>query len=178
MRKAITTLVALGMLMPAAVQAQSANATVGATATVLAYLDVTKVTDVDFGSINPGAAANLTPGVAPGSGQLGILQMDHNSDVSVSVSLPVGGLLLDGGAPGDLLPATFSCGYSVAAAGALDGAAVPVACTALANRSGNGDGTTRTSYVQIGGDISSADTTNRLPGTYRGDLVFTVNALY
>lgn len=162
---------------PVALEAQSATGTVNASATVLAYLDVQKVADVDFGSVAAGSAATLTPGTAPGAGSLGVLEIDHNSDFSVSVSLPAGGLTLVGGSGTEpTLPVSFTCGYSAAQSGALDGSAS--ACSALVNRTGNGDGTTKTSYVQIGGSIASGDTTSRIPGTYTGQLVFTFTAVY
>jgi hypothetical protein len=153
--------------------AQSATGTVSASATVLAYLDVTKVDDVAFGQINPGSGATLTPGGSVGAGQsIGVLKIDHNSDVIVSASVP--SALTLSGAPD--LPVAFSCGYSSASSGALDSGAS--GCNAMANRTGNGDGTTKTSYIQIGGAISSGDTTNRIPGTYTGSVVFTITATY
>ncbi|MEQ8329493.1 MAG: hypothetical protein RH859_03425, partial [Longimicrobiales bacterium] len=74
------------------------------------------------------------------------------------------------------LPVSFSCGYATAASGALDGASA--ACGALPNRTGNGDGSTRVSYIQIGGSILAGDTSDRMPGTYTGSLVFTITATY
>lgn len=176
MKKTILTLSLAAAAALAAtndVAAQSATGTVNASATVLAYLNVSKVSDVAFGQINPGASATLTPGGAVGAGQsLGVLQMDHNSDVIVSAVVP--GVLTMAGAPD--LPVSFSCGYSTAASGALDGAAG--GCNALANRTGNGDGSTKTSYIQMGGSILAADTSNRMPGTYTGSIVFTITATY
>ena len=82
-----------------AASAQSATGTVSASATVLAYLDVTKVDDVAFGQINPGSGATLTPGGSVGTGQsLGVLKIDHNSDVIVAASVP--SALSLSGAPG------------------------------------------------------------------------------
>jgi hypothetical protein len=71
---------------------------------------------------------------------------------------------------------SFSCGFSTSGSGTLDGAATT--CSAIPNRAGNGDGTSRTSYLQVGGSIASAATTDRIPGTYTGSLVFTVVAVY
>ncbi len=71
---------------------------------------------------------------------------------------------------------SFTCGYAAAASGALDGASS--ACDAMANRAGNGDGSTKTSYIQIGGAILATDTSSRMPGTYTGSLVFTITATY
>ena len=108
-----------------------------------------------------------------GAGQsLGVLKIDHNSDVIVSAAVP--SVLSLAGAPD--LPVSFSCGYSAAASGALDGASS--ACNALANRVGNGDGSTKTSYIQIGGAILAADTGSRMPGTYTGSLIFTITATF
>lgn len=171
MKKA--TMFALALLAaPMAVEAQSASGTVGASATILAYLDVQNVSDLDFGSIAAGSGATLTPGAVPGTGSLGVLQIDHNSEVIVSAVVPA--FLTLAGAPN--LPVTFDCGYSAASSGALSGAAA--ACNALPNQAGNGDGTTRTSYIQVGGDISAANTAARIPGTYSGSLIFTVTANY
>jgi hypothetical protein len=170
-------MLALGLMVaPVAVEAQSASGTVNATATILAFLNVQNVSDVNFGSIAAGAAATLTPGTTPATGTLGVLRINHNSNVNVSASVPADLTLVGGSGSEPTLPVTFSCGYSVAASGALSGAAA--ACNSLPNRAGNGDGTTRTSYVQVGGSIAAAATTDRLPGTYTGSLVFTVVAVY
>jgi hypothetical protein len=175
-RKTIILWTAL-LVAPVGVAAQSASGTVNATASILAYLDVQNVSDLDFGAIAAGASAALTPGVVPATGTLGVLQIDHNSEVSVSAALPVGGLALVGGSGLEpRLPVAFSCGYSATASGALQGSAA--ACDLMPNRLGNGNGTTRTSYLQVGGSIASGDTTNRIPGTYTGSLVFTVVAVY
>ncbi len=155
------------------VSAQSANASVDASATIEAYLDVTQEADVGFGTIQPAAGATLTPGAAPGAGQsLGRLRINHNSSVSVAASLPTG--LSLAGFPD--LPVAFTCGFSASPTGALDGAAT--GCDAVANRAANGDGSARLSYLQIGGSILAADTQDRAPGTYTGTLVFTITAVY
>ncbi len=171
--KKITILALALAVSPLAVSAQSAAGTVDASATILAYLNVQNVANLDFGNIAAGSGATLTPGVVPGSGTLGVLQINHNSEVSVSVSVPAA--LTMGAAPP--LPVTFSCGYSLAAAGPLVGAAQ--ACGAMSNRASTlNNGTTETTYIQVGGDILAANTTNRVPGTYTGSLVFTVTAVY
>src|SRR5690606_42103741 len=110
---------------------------------------------------------------APGAGQaVGRLRIKHNSTVAVSAALPAG--LSLAGFPD--LPVSFSCGFSDAPAGALDGAAS--GCDAVANRAGNGDGSMRVTYLQVGGSILGTDTDDRAPGTYTGTLVFTVTAVY
>jgi hypothetical protein len=170
-------MLALGLMVaPVAAQAQSGSATVNATATILAFLDVQSVSPVAFGNIAAGAAATLTPGTTPPSGSLGVVRINHNSNVSVTATPPAGLTLVGGSGSEPTLPVTFSCGYSATAGGALEGAAA--ACNSLPNRTGNGNGTTRTSYVQVGGSIAAAATTNRIPGTYSGSLVFTVVAVY
>lgn len=137
-------LIALSLVAAAAftaqnVAAQSATGTVAASATVLASLNVSKVDDLAFGQINPGSASAVTPGAAVGTGQkMGVLKIDHNSDVIVAASVP----------------------------------------TVLPNRVGNGNGSVKTSYLQVGGSISAANTTNRMPGTYTGNVVFTITATY
>ncbi len=169
---AILTLGA-ALLVPAAGHAQSATGTVNASATVLAYLNVTNSGDLNFGSIPAGSGATVTPGSAPGAGQsLGAVRVDHNSDVSVSATLPTG--LALAGQPD--LPVSFQCGWSSSASGALIGAAG--ACGSMPNRTGSGNGTTITTYLQVGGTITPAATTNRVPGTYTGLLSFTFTAVY
>ena len=164
-------LAVLVTIVPAS--AQSANASVDASATIEAYLNVTQEEDVAFGTIQPAAGATLTPGAAPGAGQsLGRLRIQHNAGVSVSAALPTG--LSLAGFPD--LPVSFSCGFSQTPTGALDGASAD--CDALPNRAANGDGSARTSYLQIGGSILAADTQDRVPGTYTGTLVFTITAVY
>lgn len=176
MKKAALLSMAL-LATPMMVAAQSASGSISATATVLAYLDVQHVSDLDFGTMAAGDAATLTPGTTPATGSLGGLRIDHNSEVSVSVALPTGGLTLASGSGTEpKLPVSFTCGYSTTPTGALDGSAST--CGALANRAGSVDGSTRTSYLQIGGSITSGDTTSRIPGTYHGSLVFMVNAVY
>ena len=170
---ALTFAAAALLVTGADATAQTASGTVNASATVLAYLDVNTVAHLDLGSITPGAGATVTPGAAVGAGQaMGVLKLDHNADVIVAAALPAG--LSLAGAPD--LPVSFSCGYSTASSGGLDGAAAD--CTALPNRTGNGDGSTRTSYIQLGGSILGPDTTGRIPGTYTGSVVFTVTATY
>jgi len=178
MKRLLPLIVGAGLVatLPSTVNAQNASATVDASATILAFLDVTKLEDLDFGNVNAGSAATLTPGTTPGAGSLGVVKIDHNSEVSVAVSLPAGGLSLNGNPAAPKLPVSFSCGFSTGLSGALDGSVE--ACASLSNRNGNGDGTTRTSYLQVGGDIASGDTTDRIPGTYEGSLVFTVTAVY
>ena len=156
---------------PLAVSAQSAAGTVDASATILAYLNVQNVADLDFGNIAAGSGATLTPGLVPASGTLGVLQIDHNSEVNVSVSAPAAltlGL--------NSVPVTFDCGYSLAPSGVLVSAAQ--SCSAMSNRTATVNGTTQTTYIQVGGDILAANTLNKAPGTYIGSLVFTVTAIY
>ena len=156
-----------------ALQAQSANASVEASATIEAFLNVEAEADLGFGSILPAAGATVVPGAPAGAGQtVGRLLIQHNAAVAVSASVPTG--LSLSGAPD--LPVSFSCGFSALPTGALDGAAT--SCGAIPNRSANGDGTARVSYLQVGGSILAADTEDRAPGTYVGTLLFTVTAVY
>jgi hypothetical protein len=161
------------MAAPFAAAAQSASGSVGASATIQGFLEVYEEENLAFGTLLPTEGTTLTPGAAPGAGQtMGLLRILHNADVSISAVVPTG--LSLGGQPD--LPVSFSCGFSSTAAGALDGAAA--ACASLPNRNGNGDGTTRTSYLQMGGAILGADTADRVPGTYTGTVVFTVTSVY
>lgn len=134
---------------------------------------VTKLADLDFGTIAPGSGATITPGTVPtGTGQsMGALKIDFNSGASVA-GPTASGLSLSG-APD--LPVTFSCGYSLTQTGALSGSAT--ACSAVPNLTYTGTGASVTRYLQVGGSINAADTSNRVPGTYTANLQFTVTAL-
>jgi hypothetical protein len=172
MRKIIAGL-ALGaaLVAPGALAAQTSSGTVNATALVQAVLQVSSISDLDFGVVTPGTGVTLTPGTVPGTGSLGVLEVQHNSDVTVSATVPAA---LANGA--NTLPVTFSCGWSAAQNGALDGGAA--SCDAPGGRSGPANGTPVTSYLQVGGSIAAGDTNNRVPGTYTGSLVFTFTAQY
>jgi len=155
---------------PQLVEAQSSGSgDVAATATVLSVLTVTEVEDLDFGDVTPGTAVTVAPG---GAGLLGALQIDHNADFDVSVSPPP---TLVGPSPGGL-PVDFSCGYAAASTGPLFGAAAPVACTALPTRTGPGDGSTGTTFLQVGGTILGPSSLGILPGVYSGTMTFTVTS--
>lgn len=173
-RKIAAMAMSAALAMPMAAQAQTAVASVGASATVEANLQVTSLQDLAFGTLTPGSGAVITPGSAPGGAgqQMGVLQIDHNSDLIVSAVVPAG--LSLAGFPD--LPVAFSCGYSNTAAGALSGAAA--GCNALPGVTYAGVGAQVTTYVQMGGTILGADTNNRAPGIYTGSVVFTVTANY
>lgn len=172
MRKIAAILLGAVLAAPAALQAQSANGTVTASATIEAILQVSNVGNLAFGNITPGSGATVTPG--SGSGSLGVLEVLHNAELSVTASVPAA--LDHATEAGATLPVTFSCGWSDSANGALTGG--EQACASLGNRTGPADGTPVTSYVQVGGSIAAGDTSNRVPGTYRGTLTFTFQAVY
>lgn len=154
-------------------QAQSASASVEASAVIEAFLDVTHEQDLAFGNILPAAGTTLTPGTAPGAGQaFGRLRIQHNSAIAISATLPTG-LSLAGFAD---LPVSFTCGFADTPGGTVSGSVS--ACDALPNHAANGDGSTRTSYLEVGGGILAGDTQDRAPGIYTGTLVFQVTAVY
>jgi hypothetical protein len=158
---------------PLAISAQSGTGTVNAQAIILANLTVANVADVDFGTMIQGAGALLTPGVAPGAGTaLGVLQIDHNSDVLMGVVVPA---TLTG--PGAPIPVTFNCGYSTTPGGGIEAPGV-LDCATLGGHSITALGTDDTSYIQVGGSIAGAATATSAPGTYLGALVFTITATY
>jgi len=177
MRKAALMMVLAAVsaaALPVGLKAQTANGSVSATAIVEANLTVSVAENLHFGSIQPTMGSTVSPGGPPaGAGQtLGALQVDHNSDVSVSAVVPA--TLTHTG--GSTLPVTFSCGYSASATGALIGAAA--ACNTLPDVAHPDDGTPVTTFLQVGGSINGADTAAAVPGTYTGNVVFTLTAQY
>jgi len=155
---------------PQLAHAQSGSGVVDATATVLSVLTVTEIADLDFGNVTPGSPVTVAPG---GGGALGALQIDHNADFNVSVTPPV---TLTGPSPGGL-PVDFLCGYSaISSTGGLLAAATD--CTALPTRSGPGDGSTGTTFLQVGGSILGPSSLGILPGVYSGTMTFTVTSTF
>lgn len=165
---------AAAFALPAAGHTQSsASGTVNATANVSAYIAVNKLADLNFGMIAPGSGATITPGTPPtGTGQtMGVLKVDFNSAATIAGPTATG-LQLSGASD---LPVAFSCGYSATQTGALTGAAT--ACGSMGGITYSGTGAPTTQYIQVGGAITGGDTTNRLPGTYTANLLFTVTAV-
>jgi hypothetical protein len=156
----------LVLLAPAAVSAQTSG-DVQATARILASLTVTELTDLDFGGMLPGVGSTVAVGSA--SAGLGELQIDHDSDFSVVATVPT--QLLNGA---NFLDVAFVCGYSAASQGALTGASFD--CGSPPQPGSPGSATT--TYLQVGGDITGANTTGKVPGDYTATLSFSFSAVY
>ena len=174
MRKMVGALVlAAALIAPAGLSAQTQSGTVNATARILAVLNVSHAGDLNFGDIVPGNGASVVPGSAPsGPGQaLGALRIQHNSDFSVSASVPSHLTL---GA--EQVAVSFTCGYSASATGAVIGSTAP--CASMPNRGTAASSTTSTEYLQVGGSIAAAETSSKTPGTYTGSLTFTFTAQF
>ncbi len=172
MRKLILTTLALAVLaMPAA--AQTATGTVNASARINATLTVVAANPLNFGTaIAPVAATVSVPvGAAPGgTGQtLGSLQISHNTTFSVSTALPAN-LTHTSGAT---MAVSFTCAYAATATGAITGSSFP--CSTVPTSAIGTYGTTQTTYLQVGGDLTVVN--NQLPGTYTGSVVFTLTAI-
>jgi hypothetical protein len=163
----------LALFSPVAVTAQSSPGTISASTTILGFLDVSQQEALAFGTLLPTAGALLLPGIAAGADQsVGRLRVRHTAALAVSAQLPAG--LSLAGQPD--LPVSFACGFSASPHGSLDGAVE--SCADIAVRPGSDDGAMRESYLQVGGSILPADTTDRPAGTYTGTLVFTFTAVY
>ena len=174
MRKTVGGMFLVAALVaPAAVSAQSQSGSVNATARILAVLDVTNSADLDFGEIVPGNGASVQPGSAPsGSGQtLGALRIEHNSDFTVSATVP--SYLALGS---EQVAVSFQCGYSASASGAVIGSTS--ACGSMPNPGALASPTATVTFLQVGGSIAAAETSGKTPGDYTGNLTFTFTATY
>jgi hypothetical protein len=174
MRKTVGGLVlAAALIVPAGLSAQTQSGTVNATARILAVLDVTNADDLDFGDIVPGNGASVLPGSAPGgAGQtLGALRIEHNSDFTVSATVPAN---LSLGA--ETLAVTFTCGYSASATGAVVGGTSD--CGSVANPGTAASASTTVTFLQVGGTIAAAETSGKTPGNYTGSMTFTFTSTF
>ena len=149
MRKAAAAVLLSIALTPAVVQAQN-TATVGVSATILANVVVTSLTNLEFGSIIPGSGTTVSTGAAaPAGQQLGELQIIHNANVTVTTSVPAN---LVG--PGGNLPVTFVCAYATTSQGTISGS--ETACNTLPQRNVLLPGVDETTFVQVGGSLAAA----------------------
>jgi hypothetical protein len=168
MKKVVVLALAL-TVTPFAIEAQN-TAQVNATATILANVVATPLTNLEFGQLQPGTGTTVSTGAAaPGGQTLGEFQIVHNSNVTVSTTVPAN---LVG--PGGNIAVTFLCAYASASQGPTD--IGDVACDALPTRVVLLPGVDETSFVQVAGSISGADT-NVQAGAYSTSMTFTVTAV-
>ena len=158
MRNALA-LVAL-VAFPAVVSAQTATATINATAIVQSAVTFSNTANLDFGAaITPGSGATVTP--ANG----GKAMVSYNVPTTVTVS---GTALANGAAS---LPVSYSCAQATTgtnpAPTAFAGTCAAGYTTALV-------GNFQTDHwIYIGGVIAAAATTSAPAGTYTGTVTLT-----
>ena len=176
MKKTALTLAlaaAAAALAPSA-QAQTATGTVNVSARINAILTATVVENLNFGTaIAPNAGTvSVATGTAPsGVGQtLGAIQISHNSDFSTAVTSA--STNLTNGT--DNLPVAFNCAYSTSASGAVATGSAAL-CSAMPNRASATLGTTQTTYLQVGGNLTVPAGVQ--PGTYTGSISFLLTAI-
>ena len=146
------------------VAAQTRTVPVRATATILAHLEASAPTDLDFGAVW------VTEAPVTEMRRMGEFTISHNSDVRVTVA----GLPTElTGPDGHTVPVRFLCTLSPAP----DGAATPVPCDALGQLSVDAPGTVQETLVRISGSIPEGVPVYRT-GRYDAWLEFVLEAIY
>jgi hypothetical protein len=159
MRK-IALAIAAVVALPAFASAQTATATINATAIVQSAVTFSNTANLDFGTaITPGSGATVTP--ANG----GKAMVSYNVPTTITVA---GTALASGSAS---LPVTYSCAQATtgnsATPTAFSGSCAGGFTTALS-------GAAQTSHwIYIGGAIAAASTTAAPAGTYSGTVTLT-----
>jgi spore coat protein U-like protein len=159
MRKLSFALAAV-VALPGFASAQTATATINATAIVQSAVTFSNTANLDFGAaIVPGSGATVTP--ANG----GKAMVSYNVPTTITVA---GTALSSGGAS---LPVTYSCAQASTGTNptptAFSGSCAGGFTTALS-------GAAQTSHwIYIGGAILAASTTSAPAGTYTGTVTLT-----
>ena len=159
--KKLAFAVAAVIALPAFASAQTATATLNATALVQSAVAFSNPTNLDFGTaITPGSGATVTP--ANG----GKIMVSFNTPALVTVA---GTALSRVG--GGSLAVTYSCAQATTGVSATPTA---FAGTCAAGYTTSLSGTARTDHwLYVGGDIAAAASTNAPAGTYTGTITFT-----
>ncbi len=155
------------LLSPAALAAQSNNATINATANVLTPLDVTAGAALDFGNVFPGVNATVDPVTDANAGRwdvAGASRAGTGYEVTLDYTLPA--TLSDGGS--NTMPIVFSSSSS--SYGTTQGSSTTVdpnsQQTVNLPTSGN-------MSVWMGGEVQPP--TNQASGSYSAGITLTVN---
>lgn len=162
MRKLLSSLVALAILAPVAVKAQTvASGTVAVTASVAEYGTVTGVRPIAFGSLTRGAAATVS---ATDKAKNGMAQITYNYAAIVSAAVTTA---LTGPTT---LPMTLACATS-----SDDNTYAAVAdCAAIGTMTAPAAIGLVTKYIGLGGTIAQATVDGAPAGTYNGVVTVTI----
>ena len=176
MKKLALSLAALSLVAaPAAVSAQTATATVNASATVEASLTAATTHQLKFGTLAMGASSTLASsggsqaslsGLATAG--LGQIQVGHNSNVSVTATVPA---VLTNSVTGTTLAFSATCATASSSGGSGTDTG---GCASFSFNAGT-PGTTQNTFVLVGGTVTGSAAAG--VGTFSGDLEFTFTAI-
>jgi hypothetical protein len=177
MKKLSLTLAALAVAaLPAVARAQQATATVNASATVVADLTATTTHQLKFGTLALGSSSTLASAGASQAALsglttagLGQVQVNHNSNVSVTTTVPA---TLLNSVSGNTLGFAATCATASTSGGT--GAAITGGCSSFSFNAATA-GAPQSTYVLVGGTITGSAAAGI--GTFTGDVVFTFNAV-
>lgn len=164
-KKLLSMAAIVALAIPAGAAGQSANATVAASARVVASLTATTTNDLQFGDLPLGSSATIAAdGSATGFGQV---HVQHNTNVGVTAVVPT---VLTNSATAKTLAFSATCATSSTSGGT----GTPVASCAGFDFTAASPGTVQNTYVLVGGTITGD--ANAGIGTFNGDIVFTFSA--
>jgi hypothetical protein len=175
MKKLALSLAALSLVAAPALSAQTATATVNASATVEASLTAATTHPLKFGTLAMGASSTLASsggsqaalsGLA--SAGLGQIQVSHNSNVSVTATIPT---VLTNSVTSTTLGFSATCATATSSGGSGTDTG---GCASFGLTAGT-PGTTQSTFVLVGGTVTGSAAAG--VGTFTGDLVFTFTAV-
>jgi len=174
MKKLALAVAALSLFaMPA--HAQTAAATVNASATVEASLTAATTHQLKFGTLAMGSSSTLaSSGASQASlsglttAGLGQIQVSHNSNVSVTATVPAA---LTNSVTGTTLGFAATC----ATASSSGGTGTDTGGCASFSFNAGAPGTTQSTFVLIGGTVTGNAAAG--VGTFSGDVEFTFTAV-
>jgi hypothetical protein len=174
MKKLALTAAAIALLGAPALKAQTASADVTASARVEASLTAATTHQLKFGTLAMGSNSTLaSSGASQASlsglttAGLGQVQVQHNSNVGVTASVPA---VLTNGVTGNTLGFAASCGTSATSGGT----ATAVASCASFGFNAATPGTTQSTYVLVGGTVTGDAAAG--VGDFTGTISFTFTA--
>jgi hypothetical protein len=175
MKKLALSLAALAFAAVPAMASAQASATVTASATVQASLTAATTHQLKFGTLAMGSSSTLA---SSGGSQaalsglttagLGQIQVGHNSNVSVTATVPT---VLTNATSGNTLG--FSANCATAATSGGTGTAVTGSCASFSFAAAT-PGTVQSTYVLVGGTVTGD--ASKGVGTFTGDIDFTFTA--
>jgi hypothetical protein len=175
MKKVTLTAAALALCAAPAALAAQVTADVTASARVEASIFASTTNQLQFGTLAMGASSTLASSggsqaalSAPGVAGLGQVHVQHNSNVSVTTTVPA---VLTNGTTGQTLGFAATCARATTSGGAGTDTG---GCASFAFTVGM-PGTVQSTYILVGGTVTG-DAAAGI-GTFEGDIVLTFTAV-